>query len=168
MEFGITALMVLNLSFSCAQEKIKLNHDHSQMELKQTPLEFIDKNFTNAYAHYKHIKNGLVGSNPGEAQKGAEMLNKALNKVANADAALSASQKIAATDDLMVQRKAFLELSNQMEALLREKITTGKLYKDFCPITLNGGAYWLSSIKDIRNPYYGEQMLGWRFNGYLI
>lgn len=156
---GITALLVLSLSFSYAQEEIKLNHDHSKMEMEQTPLEFSNENVTNAYAHYEHVKNSLVGSDPVDAQKGAEMLNKELNKVTNAEAALSASQKIADTDDLKVQRNAFSELSNEMEALLRGKITSGKLYKDFCPMALNGGAYWLSSIEDIRNPYYGAQML---------
>lgn len=158
LKSGFSALLVLTLSFSYAQE-IKLNHDHSKMEMKQTPLEFSNENVANAYEHYEHIKNDLVGSNPGDAQKGAEMLNEALGKVGGADAALSASQKITATDKLKVQRKAFSELSTEMEALLRGKITSGKLYKDFCPMALNGGAYWLSSIEDIRNPYYGAQML---------
>lgn len=156
---GFSALLVLTLSFSYAQEKIKLNHDHSKMEMKQTLLEFSDENVTNTYAHYEHVKNVLVGSNPGDAQKGAEMLNEALSKVEGSGMALLASQKIAATDNLKLQRKAFSELSNEMETLLRGKITSGKLYKDFCPMALNGGAYWLSSIKDIRNPYYGAQML---------
>ncbi len=156
---GISAILVLTLTFSYAQEKIKLNHDHSKMEMKQTPIEFSNENVANVYEHYEHIKNDLVGSNPGDAQKGAEMLNEALGKVEGADAALSASQKIATTDNLKVQRKLFSELSDEVEALLRGKITSGKLYKDFCPMALNGGAYWLSSIEDIRNPYYGAQML---------
>jgi len=156
---GISAILVLTLTFSFAQEKIKLNHDHSKMEMKQTTLEFNNENVANVYEHYEHVKNDLVGSNPGDAQKGAEMLNEALSKVEGGDATLSASQKIATTDNLKVQRKAFSELSTEMEALLRGKITSGKLYKDFCPMALNGGAYWLSSIEDIRNPYYGAQML---------
>ena len=156
---GISTLLVLTLTFSYAQEKIKLNHDHSKMEMKQTPIEFSDEHLANAYTHYEHVKNDLVGSNPGDAQKGAEMLNEALGKVEGGNAALSASQRIAATDDLKVQRRAFSELSNEMEALLRGNITSGKMYKDFCPMALNGGAYWLSSIKDIRNPYYGSKML---------
>ena len=156
---GVTALLVLTLTFSYSQEKIKLNHDHSKREMKQTPLEFSDENVANAYEHYEHVKNDLVGSNPGDAQKGGEMLKEALGKVEGADAALSASLMISATDNLKVQRKAFSELSTEMEAILRGKINSGKLYKDFCPMALNGGAYWLSSIEDIRNPYYGAQML---------
>ena len=102
---GVTALLLQTLTFSYAQEKIKLNHDHSKMEMKQTPLEFSNENMANVYEHYEHIKNDLVGSNPRDAQKGAEMLNEALGKVEGADAALSASQKIAATDNLKVRQK---------------------------------------------------------------
>ncbi|MEY8021323.1 DUF3347 domain-containing protein [Muriicola sp. SD30] len=156
---GISALLVLTFTFSYAQEKIKLNHDHSKMEMKQTPLEFSNENLANAYEHYEHIKNDLVGSNPGDAQKGAVMLNEALEKVEGSDAALVASQKIASSDNLDRQRKTFSDLSNEMENLLRGTITSGKLYKDFCPMALKGGAYWLSAIEDIRNPYYGAKML---------
>ncbi len=144
---------------SYAQHKIELNHDHSKMEMKQIALEFSDENVASAYEHYEHIKNDLVGSNPGDAKKGAGMLNEALEKIEGSNTALSASQKIADSDNLKAQRKAFSDLSNETETLLKGTITSGKIYKDFCPMALNGGAYWLSAIKDIRNPYYGAQML---------
>lgn len=156
---GVATLLMLGATMGYAQHKIELNHDHSKMEMKAVELEFNDENVANVYEHYEHIKNDLVGSNPGDAQKGAVLLNEALEKVEGSDAALSASQKIADTDNLERQRKAFSDLSNEMETLLRGKITSGKIYKDFCPMAMNGGAYWLSAIKDIRNPYYGAKML---------
>ena len=34
------------------------------------------------------------------------------------------------------------------------------IYYQFCPMARNGaGAYWLSAVKEIKNPYYGEAML---------
>lgn len=156
---GVAILCLLGVTIGHAQHKIELNHDHSKMEMKVVELEFNDKNIANAYEHYEHIKNDLVGSNSGDAQKGAVMLNEALEKVEGSGTALSASQKIAATDNLERQRKAFSDLSNEMETLLKGTVTSGKIYKDFCPMALKGGAYWLSAIKDIRNPYYGARML---------
>ncbi|PRX56126.1 DUF3347 domain-containing protein [Flagellimonas meridianipacifica] len=156
---GAVTLLMLGTTMGYAQHKIELNHDHSKMEIKLVELEFNDKNIANAYEQYVHIKNDLVGSNSGDAQKGAVMLNEALEKVEGSDAALSATQKIAATDNIKRQRKAFSDLSNEMEALLKGTVTSGKIYKDFCPMALNGGAYWLSSIENIRNPYYGARML---------
>lgn len=156
---GVATLLMLGATMSYAQHKIELNHDHRKMEMKQIVLEFSDENVAGAYEHYEHIKNDLVGSNPGNAQKGAVMLNEFLEKIEGANAALSASRKIANSDKLKVQRKAFSDLSNEMETLLRGTITSGKIYKDFCPMALKEGAYWLSAIKDIRNPYYGALML---------
>ena len=48
---GVLALLLLTLAFPYAQEKIKLNHDHSKMEMKQTPLEFSNENMANVYEH---------------------------------------------------------------------------------------------------------------------
>lgn len=159
LKIGIAALLMLGTTMSYAQHRIELNHDHTKMEMQQIALEFSDENVANAYEHYEHIKNDLVGSNPDDAQKGAVMLNEALEKIEGSDAALSASQIIADSDNLKAQRKAFSDLSNEMQTLLKGTITSGKIYKDFCPMALNGGAYWLSAIKAIRNPYYGAQML---------
>ncbi|WP_431128453.1 hypothetical protein [Flagellimonas flava] len=83
------------------------------------------------------------------------MLSQALDGVDGGSAALLASRTLAASDNLKARRKAFAKLSNKMEVLIRGKIKSGKLYKDFCPMAMGGGAYWLSSMKDIRNPYYG-------------
>ncbi|SNZ01324.1 DUF3347 domain-containing protein [Flagellimonas pacifica] len=156
---GIMALFILGISMTYGQEKIKLNHDHSKMEMKQVAIEFGDDNVASAYEHYQHIKNDLVGSNSEDAQKGALMLNEALKKIEGSEVALEASSSIAATDNLKAQRKAFSELSNAMEKIVKGKLKSGKIYKAFCPMALNGGAYWLSSIEAIRNPYYGAQML---------
>ena len=35
-----------------------------------------------------------------------------------------------------------------------------KLYQDFCPMANDGkGAIWISEVKEIKNPYYGAEML---------
>ncbi len=159
LKSSVAILLLLGVTVGFAQHKIELNHEHSKMEMKVVELEFSDEKVANVYEHYEHIKNDLFGSNPGDAKKGAVMLNDALEKIEGSDAALTASQKIADSDNLKAQRKAFSDLSNEMETLLKGTITSGKIYKDFCPMALNGGAYWLSAIKDIRNPYYGAKML---------
>jgi Cu(I)/Ag(I) efflux system membrane fusion protein len=39
-------------------------------------------------------------------------------------------------------------------------ITDHIIYYQFCPMFRDGkGAYWLSSTKEIKNPYYGDAML---------
>jgi len=161
LKISIATLLFTTASFTYAQEKNKMDHDHDKMDvtgMKMTP-EFNDRNIAEVYEHYEHIKNDLVGSNSGDAQKGAVMLNSALEKIKDSQAALTASKRIANSFDLKVQRKAFFQLSNEIEGLLRGHIKSGKIYKDFCPMAFGKGAHWLSSIEDIRNPYYGANMI---------
>jgi len=150
LKIRIATLLLTTVTIAYGQEKHKMDHDHSKMDvigMKMTP-EFNDLTFAAVYEHYEHIKNDLVGSNSGDAQKGAIMLIDALNKIKDSEAALTASKRIANSFDLKVQRKAFVQY-----------IKSGKIYKDFCPMAFGNGAHWLSSIEDIRNPYYGANMI---------
>jgi len=161
LKISIATLLFTTAAFTYAQEKHKMDHDHSKMDMtgmKMAP-EFDNGNIADVYRHYEHIKNDLVGSNSGDAQEGAVILNSVLEKIKGSEAALTASKRIANSYDLKVQRKAFSHLSNEIEGLLSGHITSGKIYKDFCPMAFGSGAQWLSSIEDIRNPYYGANMI---------
>lgn len=58
------------------------------------------------------------------------------------------------------QREHFIMLSNNMNDLIKNFGTKQKLYQDFCPMANDGkGAIWISEVKEIKNPYYGSEML---------
>jgi hypothetical protein len=47
-----------------------------------------------------------------------------------------------------------------MESVLEGAISTGEIYKQFCPMAFEGkGDYWYSTSSEIRNPYFGDKML---------
>ena len=72
----------------------------------------------------------------------------------------SAVSTIVYTDDIETQRKAFSEMTAQIEPMLKTALSSGKVYKQFCPMAFNNtGGYWLSNNKEIRNPYFGDKML---------
>lgn len=58
------------------------------------------------------------------------------------------------------QREHFDMLSKDMADLVKTFGNGGQtLYKDFCPMYNNGkGAYWISEVKEIKNPYLGKTM----------
>lgn len=59
------------------------------------------------------------------------------------------------------QREHFKMLSEGMYEIVKEFGTTKTLYKDRCPMFDDKkGAIWLSETKEIRNPYYGAEMIG--------
>lgn len=160
------AAMLLLVSLTNAQEKEKMNHDHSKMNMDgmsmdnmpMTP-EFNSQQLAVSYGHYINIKTALVNSDSNKAKKGATMLTAALKEAKGSESASKAAKNIENAEGLKSQRIAFSELSDAMAVLVKGNLKSGTIYKDFCPMALDGGAYWLSSEKNILNPYFGDKML---------
>lgn len=58
------------------------------------------------------------------------------------------------------QREHFVMLSKDVADLINTFGAPQKLYQDFCPMYNDGkGAAWISESKEIKNPYYGSEML---------
>lgn len=158
------AAMLLLVSLTNAQEKEKMSHDHSKMSMgekedMQMAPEFNSQQLAVSYEHYIHIKTALVSSDSNEVKKGATMLTGSLKEVKGSESASKAAKNIENAEDLKSQRIAFSKLSDAMAVLVKGNLKSGMIYKDFCPMALDGGAYWLSSEKNILNPYFGDKML---------
>jgi len=126
---------------------------------------------TNVLNLYYDVKDALVSSDAAAAAQKATAL---LNAVKGVDAAqLTAEERKAFTplqekisfdarhisevQDIAHQREHFAALSLNMYALAKGvKISTTPVYEEYCPMKKS---YWLSKEKDIKNPYYGSQML---------
>ena len=66
------------------------------------------------------------------------------------------------SEDLESARTAFLELSHGILHLVEQFGHAGEAayYQAFCPMAFdNTGAYWLQTLDEIRNPFFGESML---------
>ena len=74
----------------------------------------------------------------------------------------SAAGKVSATEDIKKVREHFIEISSQLKMLVKTfKPYDQTLYVQFCPMANNNqGADWLSLEKEVKNPYFGEAMLG--------
>ncbi len=166
LKMGVAAMLFMVFSLGFGQETEKMNHDHSKMDMggmnmaeMQKAPEFNDADLAKAYAHYEQIKIALVASNSNDVKLGATMLSSSLMKVEGSEAAAKAVKDIENAADLKSQRIAFSALSDEMAVLVAGNLKSGMIYKDFCPMALGGGAYWLSSEKEIQNPYFGDKML---------
>jgi hypothetical protein len=122
-----------------------------------------------ALTAYYNVKDALVATDAAKAQSSAAELVASLGKVNAAN--LSATDKkamataktkaadISKSTDVDVQREAFEGLSTSMIALAKAT-KPAKTYVQFCPMAAEGkGASWLSSTREVRNPYYGDKML---------
>jgi hypothetical protein len=130
---------------------------------KATPVvkaQFEDPKTAAVYESYLNLKNAMVASNSTEAQSAAASLQTALSDAGNSKGADHAG-KIASVTDLTAQRAELEGLTAEVEKVVKSsKPTTGVIYKQYCPMANNNaGGYWLSSESDIRNPYFGDDML---------
>lgn len=149
------------------QSEMHMEEDHDMEEMSgnlddgaKGDIAFNNQNMETVFNHYMHVKTALVNTNAKEAKNGAQMLTEALQNAGGNEQALSAAQKIAQSDEINEQRTAFQELSAAMETVLKGQLSSGEVYKQYCPMAFEGkGAYWLSSSEAIRNPYYGDKML---------
>lgn len=129
-------------------------------------LNNIDKITTS----YISLKNALVGSNAQLAKSKSKELLAALSvpvkglKPAQqkllatyADKLKLDSRHISETTAIDNQRKSFESLSKNMFALVSGlKMNSTALYQQYCPMKK---ASWLSETEEVRNPYYGNEML---------
>lgn len=113
---------------------------------------------------YYNIKDALVAGNANTAASNAEAFVKAFNSIdykliseGNINTLVKDGTAISQTKDLKEQRMYFADLSTNMLAVAKAvKLTDQPVYEAFCPMKK---AYWLSSDKTIKNPYFGSAML---------
>lgn len=68
---------------------------------------------------------------------------------------------IQASSDIEIQRASFSQLTGALYTAIKAFQVEGvNAYYQFCPMAFDSkGAYWISTEKEISNPYFGEQML---------
>lgn len=113
---------------------------------------------------YLGIEDALVSGNAAIASVNAEKLIKTLNSIdykiiseGNIGALLKDATAISDAKELKSQRVYFSNLSVNIIALAKAvRLNSSPVYEVYCPMKK---AYWLSSDKSIKNPYFGSSML---------
>ncbi len=160
---GFILSILLTVFVSCKEEKKEAANQNSGKTEVMPAGEIADASFSSdrmksVFSEYQQLRTALVASDAGNAQKAAGRLADALAEDQAEVKSLSLS--IASTDILEVQRSHFSELTASLDPLFREAITGGEIYRQFCPMAFEGkGGFWISDKEEIRNPYYGDQML---------
>ncbi len=169
--------------------KVSTGHDHGDMDLQagdrqvktetpaqdqSVPAEF-KQQLTGVYNDYLKMKDAFVASDAGQVSQHAEQVRTALEKVdmslLKGDAHMSWMDQltqlkksitaIAKSDDLKKQRLEFADFNQMFYSTVKTfGLSNVTVYYQYCPMAnKDAGAYWLSSVKEIRNPYFGESML---------
>ena len=113
---------------------------------------------------YYQLKDALVAGNSKLASESATSFIRNLNGISytvisegNVNTLLTDAGSIANAKSIDKQRVAFANFSTNMAAVAKSlKFASSPVYLQYCPMKK---ASWLSSEKEIKNPYYGSSML---------
>jgi len=129
-------------------------------EIAQTEAKFNDPKVEAIFEQYLQVEAALVNTDATKTATEASKLELLLKEKNADEATLTAISTMAGSEDIKVQRESFEPLSMAIEQMLQGALVSGTLYKQYCPMAFNNkGAYWISSSKDILNPYFGDKML---------
>jgi len=160
------------------QMEMKTGNESRNMENETIPANVdpaFKKQLQEVYNTYINMKNAFVASDAEKVQAEADKVMSDLKAVnmelltgdmhmkwmSSLDIMNSEISTIAGTQDLTAQRVAFAKFNDAFyNALELFGIQDGVVYYQYCPMANgNEGAYWLSEIDEIRNPYFGDEML---------
>lgn len=122
---------------------------------------------------YLRIKNALVASNAAEAAAAGQQLEQASagfdGSLLSADQLKTYNTQIAAikenashiagNKELPHQREHLAALTTPVYELVKAFGAGETIYYTHCPMAFDKGANWLSEVAEVKNPFYGQQML---------
>ncbi|MCX2585485.1 DUF3347 domain-containing protein [Pedobacter sp. MR22-3] len=161
----IFGLAILFTFIACNQSEKKsagrTDSIQSDTLSKNNQVSIKDKKKEDILIKYVNLKNALVKSDEKLTQKNAADLQKSLADFEGCEPTAEVAGKIAGSGNLIDQRKGFTILSSDLIALMKgAEIEKGTIFVQHCPMANKGdGGDWLSTEKEIRNPYYGNEML---------
>lgn len=159
---SIAGISILTMFVACTQSAPKSStSEHAVVQSTTDTIQLKDTLQDEVLKHYFSLKDALVASNAPDAQKEATTLNTSLKASPAFAKSVRFCDSIAKTSDLAKQRSTFTNLSNELIAQFsKTSLLKGSFYLQFCPMANEGnGGYWLAAEQEVRNPYYGDEML---------
>ncbi|MCS3796917.1 DUF3347 domain-containing protein [Niastella sp. OAS944] len=180
----LAVIVLIARPFLCKNED--KNTDKAAAGEKQKPLSISDnsdvfkQSFTQLLDAYNNLKDALVASDTAKASAAALTLRTAADSlrvneikgdstgviketaVTYTSTISGSAQALVAEKDLKNKRKEFAMIADAMYTLIRTVRYSGQtpLYWEYCPMAFdNKGAYWISKEREIKNPYFGSEML---------
>jgi hypothetical protein len=162
--FAFASLAILSCKDNTKQNEPEVetidNTAPKVYEIAEANVEFNDPKVESIFEQYLQVEAALVNTDANQTATEAAKLETLLKEINTDEATQNAVSAMATSEDIKVQRKNFEALSGGVETMLIGSLKSGTLYKQYCPMAFNNkGASWISSSKDILNPYFGDKML---------
>lgn len=170
-KISILALALITISFYSCKDSNKetepniVTVDTADTEpeiykVADSELEFNNPKVEAIFQKYIDVESALVNTDVETTSSESSKLLFLLKEKESDAEILAAVENMEKADDIEVQRKNFVQVTESMETMLEGALKSGTIYKQYCPMAFNDtGAYWLSTNREILNPYFGDKML---------
>ena len=113
------------------------------------------------YEQYAKLTDAFTKGDVANAKMAANAIEAGAKEMDGGQAIATSAATIVAANDIEAQRSAYLKMSNDLITLVKNSgMKEGELYVEHCPMAFdNAGGSWISSNKEIRNPYFGDKMM---------
>lgn len=165
---------------------VMVGHNHGEMVTQELPSEpqaevkpvetdpQFTEQLTSVYKAYLDMKNAFVETDAEKVSAEAKEVVAALENVNmgllendphmawmdQLDKLNENIKTISNSSDIAEQRKAFTRFNLAFYKSIKMFGLNEKAYFQYCPMANNDqGAYWFSETEEIRNPYFGDEML---------
>ncbi len=176
--FTIDAAAQLNNQRSMINQHVEVPGQSQQLveaDFRENTPQAFRRQLDESLQQYLAIKDALVATDSVAARQAAEVFLQSLQRIdgllleeaafqywkEHSEKLRSHAQNLAAADGVAAQREQFDSLSQLMiRALEAFGPANQGIYVQYCPMAFdNTGADWLAQEEEIRNPYFGDQML---------
>ena len=173
LKMSIAAILLLAVTYVNAQD----GHNHSTMKMDNKKMDHSkmtiksDAKAEAILSDYFNLKDALVNDDAKEAaQAGSKLIvslkafdrktYKGMQQMELIEIIVDATEHAEhiVKSPIDHQREHFKTLSKDVTDFLAITGTANTLYEQFCPMYDKGSA-WLSTSKEVKNPYYGSKML---------
>jgi len=150
----------------------QMMQDESAMmgDMEMSFSNAFSSDFNKALSSYLKMKDAFVASDVGQVSAFAKATSKKLKEISTTGLGKMEKQHlsksiemldaIANNDNLENQRTHFVILNENIVTIKMNIKSSTNYYVQKCPMANNNkGAVWLSTVKEIKNPYYGDAML---------
>lgn len=146
----------------------------NSMKMEMGVDDAFKQQLTDVYKAHLIMQQGFIASKHPDVKKAVPAVEESLKKVDmslvkgemhdhwmnNLTALNDALRRIKTANNIETQRLAYADFNKNLYGAIKMFGITGvTIYYQFCPMFQEQkGAYWLSSTKEIKNPYYGPTM----------
>lgn len=157
----ISVLTIAGFFAACSSNPKAESESTATVAQADSVAQFKNDTVAQVYQHYIKLKDALVKSDVTAADSAAAELATALHTIKGCENTAQNAISLGKSSDIKTQRSKFVSLSSDVIAMFKNTdLESGSIFVQYCPMANDGkGAYWLASNKEIRNPYYGDEMM---------